>query len=199
MIVSSDLISGHTQSCGCFAKNQTSKTHFIDITGKKYGRLTVIKSKGKTIQGKYIWLCKCDCGNIVNVVGASLIKGVTQSCGCLKKEIVSKMCGELSSQWKGGISFGPYCPKFNKAKKEEIREKYDRKCLICGKTEDETGQKLDIHHIDYRKDQGCGGRKWQLVPLCRSCHMKTNNNRTFWEFNIKWILAQRSFLERKSK
>lgn len=62
----------------------------IDLTGQRFGRLTVLE-KGKphiTSGGKYIatWVCKCDCGNITTVQGQKLRKGHTTSCGCLIKE-----------------------------------------------------------------------------------------------------------------
>lgn len=63
---------------------------FEDLTGKKFGRLTVIKRVENHVQpsGKqYLqWLCKCDCGNETVVRGANLKRGHTQSCGCLIKE-----------------------------------------------------------------------------------------------------------------
>lgn len=70
----------------------------IDMTGwvmKEHGildsKLTVlyedkeyVKNR-KTLVGPY-WLCKCECGNIITVLGQSLRNGNTKSCGCLKKE-----------------------------------------------------------------------------------------------------------------
>ena len=58
-----------------------------DLTGLKVGKLTVIKENGKK-NGKIVWQCKCECGNITNVLGTSLTKKdkPTQSCGCLQKE-----------------------------------------------------------------------------------------------------------------
>lgn len=58
----------------------------IDITGQKYGRLTAIKSDGKSKSGKTLWLCKCDCGNYTHVPIDNLKSGNTKSCGCLQKE-----------------------------------------------------------------------------------------------------------------
>ena len=60
---------------------------FIDETGNKYGRLTVIKkSKNKTSNGSIKWICQCECGNICEVSGDSLRRGSTISCGCYLKE-----------------------------------------------------------------------------------------------------------------
>ena len=86
--------------------------------------------------------------------------------------------GEKSYRWLGGISFLPYCPKFNRKLKEEVRNKFRRKCFLCGKTEVENnGKNMCVHHIDYDKEQGCNGKTFELVPLCRSCHSKTNGER----------------------
>jgi len=58
-----------------------------DLTGQKFGRLLVIK-KVKNIQGRgeANWLCKCDCGKMAEVIGASLRHGLTKSCDCLRRE-----------------------------------------------------------------------------------------------------------------
>lgn len=61
----------------------------IDLTGQKFGRLTVI-NRGPNKNNRTAWICKCDCGNEILVIGKSLKSGNTQSCGCLHKELVSK-------------------------------------------------------------------------------------------------------------
>lgn len=96
----SQLINGKTKSCGCY-KDEKSKERFKeDLTGRVYGRLTVIgrdykreeirKEEGK--KAKQYWLCKCSCGNedIISVEKYKLNSGHTQSCGCYKDEIRSK-------------------------------------------------------------------------------------------------------------
>lgn len=89
--------------------------------------------------------------------------------------------GRKHPNWKGGISFEPYCPKFNNTLKEVVRDNFGRKCYLCPKTEEENGRKLDVHHVDYNKEQGCNGINWLLVPLCRSCNSKVNHNREYWQ------------------
>lgn len=108
----------------------------------------------------------------------------------LSEKLKGKYVGENSFRWLGGISFEPYCPKFNYKLKEQIREKYDRKCFLCNKTENNNNnRKLSVHHIDYNKMQGCDEHEWRLVPLCVSCHTKTTNgNRNYYENLILDIL-----------
>lgn len=68
----------------------------IDLTGKRFGRWTVLRRAGT--YGDYCgdgyamptWLCRCDCGNVRIVTGNSLRMGRTVSCGCYRKEAVSR-------------------------------------------------------------------------------------------------------------
>lgn len=58
---------------------------FIDRTGSKFSRLLVMsRAPSRQLSGKLrtYWLCRCDCGNEVEVLMDSLISGNTQSCGC---------------------------------------------------------------------------------------------------------------------
>lgn len=63
-----------------------------DLTGEKFGRLTVIKQSEDWIIPTTqvhipMWHCKCECGKELNVRGADLKNGTTRSCGCLKRDI----------------------------------------------------------------------------------------------------------------
>ena len=61
----------------------------IDMRGKRTGRLTIIEeSKKRNNEGRICWICKCDCGKLVEVDGKSLRNGNTKSCGCLQKDRV---------------------------------------------------------------------------------------------------------------
>lgn len=62
----------------------------IDMSGERYGRLTVIKRDGNTKQGKPLWLCQCDCGNLTHVPRKRLLEGSTSSCGCYRREFSSQ-------------------------------------------------------------------------------------------------------------
>lgn len=69
---------------------------FIDITGKKFNKLTVIGFYEKSKNGAR-WLCKCDCGNQTIVRGANLKNGSVKSCGCLVHENKSSIKHGLSN------------------------------------------------------------------------------------------------------
>lgn len=100
--------------------------------------------------------------------------------------------GSIHHAWKGGISFEPYCLKFNYRFKERVREFFGRKCVECGKYESvnkyetttekrKCGIKLHVHHVNYNKYACCDTSKPLFVTLCHSCHSKTNSKRRNYE------------------
>jgi hypothetical protein len=63
---------------------------FIDITGFRFGRLTVLGRAENDKNKNPRWDCICDCGNEKVVYGQSLRGGATVSCGCYRLEVVTK-------------------------------------------------------------------------------------------------------------
>jgi len=97
--------------------------------------------------------------------------------------------GERNPAWLGGVSFEPYCVKFNKEFKERVREFFGRQCVECGAPEN--GVRLCVHHVNFRKDSCCAeGVVPLFVPLCPSCHAKTNYNRDYWEIRFTALINE---------
>jgi hypothetical protein len=65
-------------------------TKFIDLTGKQFTRLFVLKRVENDKNGNPQWLCECKCGNFKTVLGGNLRNGDIQSCGCLYTELLIK-------------------------------------------------------------------------------------------------------------
>lgn len=61
-----------------------------DLTGQKFGRWLVLYRVNNTKDRRVYWLCKCDCGNLKEVQGYSLLHGCSKSCGCLVKDTNTK-------------------------------------------------------------------------------------------------------------
>lgn len=88
-----------------------------NLIGKRYGRLTVIEITGKKAHGKEnVYLCKCDCGNTIEVRSGLLSQEKTKSCGCLYKETRKKDMSELNKAKKyvDGVHIGAFDGRFNK-------------------------------------------------------------------------------------
>lgn len=58
----------------------------INLTGDRFGRLTVLNRVGKDKYNNVMWECKCDCGKTIITRGSNLRNGKTKSCGCLHIE-----------------------------------------------------------------------------------------------------------------
>lgn len=82
----------------------------IDLTNQQFGKLTVLY-RADNKSGKTYWHCKCECGNEVDVRGASLRNGNTKSCGCLiknfhttKEDLTNKIFGDLTVLYRNGTN-----------------------------------------------------------------------------------------------
>ena len=78
----------------------------IDLTGKRFGKLTVI-GRAPNKNGRIMWNCICDCGNTKVVGGKDMKSGMTTSCGCRRKCISVPppvMIGENNPSYKHGKS-----------------------------------------------------------------------------------------------
>ena len=74
-------------NCGCVKRQGMVK----DVSGERFGKLVVVCDTGKRdINGQVIWNCKCDCGNMKQIIGQSLRKGNAKSCGCEMKKYIGK-------------------------------------------------------------------------------------------------------------
>lgn len=94
-----NLENNHSSSCGCYRKDMAEEKRIdknSELIGKKFGKLTVKSYEGRFNKddSKYkhsYHNCICDCGNEITVRTSHLISGAIQSCGCIRKEKVSKL------------------------------------------------------------------------------------------------------------
>jgi len=108
----------------------------------------------------------------------------------VKEKLSICKLGNKNYNWKGGISFEPYCPKFNHDLKERVRAYFNFQCVTCGKSESENGKALSVHHVEYNKQACCDGKPVQFAALCHRCHSKTNFDRENWEAMIHRIILE---------
>lgn len=93
----------------------------IDLTGQTFGRLTVIERAFDKPSHWPRWRCRCECGNLIIVLGSSLRSGNTESCGCLRRELVSEnSLKPLSGQRFGRLVVG-----------HEMERRNDRIYWLC--------------------------------------------------------------------
>jgi len=103
------------------------------------------------------------------------------------KETIKKMSGENHPRFNNWASKGEYCEKWTEEVREKTRNEFNRKCFICGKSEEEQMKemkekgkrqfRLSVHHIDADKEQGCNEKPFKLIPVCLKCHNKIHNHK----------------------
>ena len=98
----------------------TSRGQIIDLTGKHFGRLTVLRLVGVHKSQGAIWKCYCNCKEapFVDVRAYSLKNGSTRSCGCLSLDLKSKRFKKMSKK------FGHDCQS-RMATKNSFHDYYD--------------------------------------------------------------------------
>jgi len=108
----------------------------------------------------------------------------------LKKKGIKPPVARMENHhwWRGGISFEEYTVNWNETLKRSIRERDKYTCQLC--LDQQSDNAFDVHHIDYDK-KNCN--PINLIPLCESCHSKTNYNRDFWETILKMYVFSRKW------
>jgi len=95
--------------------------------------------------------------------------------------------GENHPNWKGGISFEPYCCLWQDIEyKESIKERDGYRCQnsLCRNN----SNRICIHHINYDK-KDC--RPINLITICFSCNARANYKRRFWQHHYEGIIIER--------
>lgn len=106
VLLTSQLTTGHSKSCGCYANDRARETNFKDIKGQKFGELTAEEHIGFVYpngKGRALWRCKCSCGRYKDVRQDLLQSGGVKTCGnsCHRKkpknfiDLKGKRFGEL--------------------------------------------------------------------------------------------------------
>lgn len=85
----SHLKLGNVKSCGCIRKER-KYDRINDLTGKKFGKLTVLSYAFSDKHRFSHYLCQCECGNKKIINGNSLTSGRTKSCGCIENKANTK-------------------------------------------------------------------------------------------------------------
>ena len=105
----------------------------LDLAGQRFGRLTVIE-KTHNAKGKLQWHCICDCGGESFVESNRLLKGITTSCGCLRKERWREAQDKISAEAKNKIKYDIIGKRFDKLtvlSNIDGTDKYECQC-DCG-------------------------------------------------------------------
>ncbi len=167
VVVVGNLKNGHTTSCGCYSRERTGETRFVDLTDRLFGKLTAIKRAGTTKNGGATWLCQCRCGNEAVVSNDNLMSGNTTSCGCaVFNEVYKAVKGRYADYKAGAAKRGIW---FTLAL-ETFEAITSQPCHYCKgwSHESEEGRYTGVD----RKDSDQGYEASLVVPCCRRCNVR---------------------------
>ena len=157
---------------------------FIDMTGQKFGRLTVLKKDSKQHKDKSAyWICQCDCGNTTIVKGASLRNGNTTSCGCSRrKNLIGQKFGHLtvieytnesssggSAIWKCQCD----CGNITYASTTNLQCGYKKSCGCA--------PNLGCEKFKERQKTDLVGKKFGKLTVLSSTDMRSNKGNQIWK------------------
>ena len=128
------VLYGHKKSCGkCRNRNASYKLEqkIKNSIGQTFGKLTIIDISNKTNDGKTYIKCKCECGNIVDVLPNQLFIGSIKSCGCLKSKnkLLANNKSTSSGNYRDGRTknplYGTWCMMIKRCENQSSSH-YDR-------------------------------------------------------------------------
>ena len=153
--------------------------------GDRFGKLVILRQDGVhkkpcgTTERR--WLCKCDCGNEVSVLGHNLKSGNTKSCGCLPKQsrlpnnrgVINHIILQYKRHARDrGLAWG--------LSYEDVERLIKQPCFYCGtinsnhKVTKNCKEGYDHNGID-RTDSSRGYFIDNVVPCCKICNRAKNN------------------------
>ncbi len=181
-ISSSNLKSNRTQSCGCL-HSQITSNKTIDLTGQKFGKLTVLKRISSIGEEKIKWLCKCECGTETIIDGTNLKTGHTTSCGCIRSKgelKIKQLLNNLNIQFQTEYTFQDlpqrrfdfYLPQLNICIEYDGKQHYDY-VNTWHKTIENFNQSIER---DKEKNQYCLIHNIPLIRISYTDYDKLNED-----------------------
>lgn len=162
----------------------------LDLTGKRFGKLTVLKKSDRDIVGRIHWLCQCDCGEKTCVRAGALTSRNTRSCGCGKRG-ASPLAGDEAGF---RLVYGHYLYGAKKRKHvfelspAQFRNISIQPCHYCGVSPKEFRWYVGASGIPFvgngidRLNNAVGYTESNCVPCCKICN------------NMKRVMSKEEFL-----
>lgn len=166
-----NLNAGHTQSCGCYKKERHAEGTRNDLTGLKFGYLTVVKFHDSVKTGTR-WLCRCVCGVEKVMMNRNLKYSRPSSCGCRGASLSnSAQINSIYSDYKNRANKKELEFDMSLSKFEELIQKG---CHYCG-TEKSNSKTTSRNTFKYngldRIDSSKGYTLDNVVPCCSICNI----------------------------
>lgn len=123
---------------------------YQNLTGKKFGKLKVLKRLDKKEDRYYVWLCQCECGNTAQVNTKRLVRGTITNCGCIPKKTARN--GQIAEDLTGR-RFGKLTVL------RRVKNKNNRTCWLC-RCDCGREKEVSAHDLKTGKVKSCGCRQF---------------------------------------
>jgi 5-methylcytosine-specific restriction endonuclease McrA len=151
VVSSTNLLTSHTQSCGCLGNEKRIERKNFDIVGEKHNKLTVVEYAGRSKTGERRWKCVCECGEEKIATTSDIRYGSVKSCRRCSIETVA--AGHITHGLTGTPEYNRaraqqrrdrkkiFDTKWNYRMRKELKELF-KECVYCGSTDN-----LEIDHV----------------------------------------------------
>lgn len=174
----------------CTKENRSH--NFKDITGKKFGRISVVriskireyKDKNGHKKKRVVWLCVCDCGKEIEKETYHLVTGNAKSCGCLRRDLRIELNKRLRRIDAGESAFNSLIAGYKQgAEKRNLKwllstefslKTTSSDCFYCGRKPSQVRKGIWSDYIYNgidRVDSSIGYTEDNCVPCCGPCNL----------------------------
>ena len=149
------------------------------MIGNKYNKLIVLERLDNDKFGNSKWLCKCECGNTVEVLGIHLRSGHTKSCGCLQKE----KCRQIIHKPKHGMAKSRIYKIWNGMKNRTNTNSLSKDTLY----KNYSGRGIKV--CDEWRNSFKNFAEWSLANgyTDNLTIERVNNDKDYEPYNCKWV------------
>lgn len=152
------------------------KAKLIDIRGKRYGKLVVLRHAGTSKNRQSRWLCQCDCGKTKEIVRSNLTSGHARSCGCIHARVNGDAAGKQAPEYRAWAGMKQRC-----ADKSDA-DYGGRGIKVC--------QEWGDDYLAFLRDVG-------RRPSTRHSLDRINVNGNYEPGNVRWATAREQYQNRR--
>lgn len=153
-------------------------SNFIDLTGKIFERLLIIKRVDNNKWRQSCWLCRCSCGKEVIVCSGNLKSGQTKSCGCLKLKHGHTKNGKKTGLYRSWQNMIDRCTNTNN---KHWKDYSGRGIIVCERW---------LRFENFLKDMP----EWKPRLMLE----RRNNNKGYYKSNCYWATPKQQARNRRN-
>lgn len=176
IVNSSGLMNGTTNSCGCYQRDRVGEVARLDLSGRRFGKLLVVRMNGTNHRQKTTCEVLCDCGKTKIITSEGLTKGSVISCGCARYEPHSGRLPLISQSNRNKLAAYSHFRRSQKKKNggrftaTQVSALYQAQRGLCVSCRGKLG---DSYHRDHVVPLSLGGSNdiSNIQLLCEFCNL----------------------------